>query len=84
YTCKCDQMTPQVSLYIDKPLYMEIKSIAEKRNTSISRVVNGMIQESIDNSWPEGYFDLFGSIDDETFKVPEELPWSLDTPRDPL
>jgi hypothetical protein len=77
-------MTPQVSLYIDKPLYMEIKSIAEKRNTSISRVVNGMIQESIDNSWPEGYFDLFGSIDDETFKVPEELPWSLDTPRDPL
>jgi len=74
---------PQVSLYIDQVLYMEIKIIAEKKNTSISRVVNGMIKENIDNSWPEGYFDLVGSLkdDDDPIELPKELPWSLDAPR---
>ena len=75
---------PQVSLYVDQDLYTEVKSIAEKKNMSLSRLYNDAMREYIDNSWPEGYFDLFGSIDDETFEVPEELPWSLDTPRDPL
>ena len=30
------------------------------------------------SSYPKGYFDLFGSIDDPTFVEPEELPLSLD------
>jgi len=73
---------PQVSLYIDQVLYMEIKIIAEKKNTSISRVVNGMIKENVENSWPDEFFDSLGTIDDETFDVPEELPWALDSPRE--
>jgi len=34
-----------------------------------------------DDSWPEEFFELIGSIDDDTFEVPEELPWSLDAKR---
>jgi hypothetical protein len=34
-----------------------------------------------DDSWPEEFFKLIGSIDDESFEVPEELPWSLDAKR---
>ena len=37
--------------------------------------------ESGDDSWPDRLFELVGSIDDETFEVPEELPWSLDSKR---
>ena len=64
---------PQVSLYIDQALYMEIKSIAEKKNTSMSRVVNDMIKESVDNRWPEGFFETyFGALKDDPLEEPEE------------
>ena len=76
---------PQLSLYIDQELYMEIKTIAEKKNTSISRVVNGMIKENLDNSWPEGFLDFYyGAMKDDPIEEPEEIPWSLDSPRETL
>ena len=75
---------PQVSLYLDKPLYKEVESIVKKRGVSMSSFVSGVLKEYIENGWPEGYFDLFGSIDDETFDVPEEIPWSFDSKRESL
>lgn len=30
------------------------------------------------DSYPKGYFDLFGSIDDPTFVEPEDIPMELD------
>lgn len=30
------------------------------------------------DSYPEGYFDLFGSCDDDSFVEPEELAWELE------
>jgi len=34
-----------------------------------------------DDRWPEEFFEAVGSIDDETFEVLEELPWSSDSKR---
>lgn len=75
---------PQVSLYIDQILYMELKAKAKEKGVSTSSYVNGVLKEHIDDDWPEGYFDLFGSVDDDSFEVPEELPWSLDAKRETL
>jgi len=36
--------------------------------------------KSHSSDYPEGFFDLFGSLADDPLEVPEELPWSLDTP----
>jgi hypothetical protein len=77
-------MPPQVSLYIDRILYMEIKSIAEKKKVPVSRYVSDTMREQIDKSWPDEFFESLGTIDDETFEIPEELPWSLDSPRETL
>jgi len=33
-----------------------------------------------DNKWPEGYFELFGSLKDETFIVPKDRHYSPDHP----
>ena len=73
---------PQVSMYIDRILYFEIKSIAEKKNVSLSKYVSDVLRKDIENSWPEGYFDLVGSLkdDDRPIELPEDLPWSLDAP----
>ena len=75
---------PQVSLYLDKPLYKEVESIVKKRGVSMSSFVSSVLKEYLENDWPEGYFDLFGSIDDETFDVPEDIPWSFDSKRETL
>ena len=75
---------PQVSLYIDKALYMELKSKAKDKGTSLSNFVSEVLREHVDDSWPEEFFEAIGSIDDETFEAPEELPWSLDAPRDEI
>lgn len=75
---------PQVSLYIDKILYMELKSKAKEKGTSLSNFVSEALKEHICDSWPEGYFDLFGSLKDDSFEIPEDLPWSLDPKREIL
>ena len=36
--------------------------------------------KSHSSDYPEGYFDLFGSLKDETFVVPEDRPYSPDYP----
>jgi len=38
----------------------------------------------VDDRWPKEFFETIGKIDDETFEVPEELPWSLDAKREPF
>jgi len=75
---------PQLSLYLDKPLYMELKTKAKEKEVSISNFVSEALRERIDNDYPEGFFDLFGCLADDPLEVPEELPWSLDAPRKPL
>ena len=36
------------------------------------------------DSYPEGYFDLFGSCDDDSFVEPEELSWELEKKKEQL
>ena len=65
---------------------MELKATASKKNVSLSSYVNGVLKEHLDDSWPEGYFDLIGSLkeDDDPLKLPEDLPDSMDAPRKTL
>jgi len=74
---------PQVSLYIDRVLYKEVESIAKNKGASMSSFVSGVLREYIDDSWPEGYFDLFGSMSGDPIEEPEDLPASLDSKREP-
>ncbi|MCL2785661.1 MAG: hypothetical protein FWD81_00345 [Methanomassiliicoccaceae archaeon] len=67
---------PQVSLYIDQALYMELRSKAKEKGTSLSSFVSDVLKEHLDNSWPEGFFDILGSWEGETIELPEDLPWS--------
>ena len=34
------------------------------------------------NSYPKGYFDLFGSVDDPSFVEPPELSWDLESKKE--
>lgn len=77
-------MSPQISLYFDEVLYKEVKCAAKKKEVSISSFVSEIVKEHLDDEWPEGYFDLIGSLRDDPLGLPEELPWELDSPREEL
>jgi hypothetical protein len=67
---------------MEDDLRKRLKFKAKEKGMSVSAFVNKVLRERFSDTWPEGYFDLFGAVKDDTFDVPEELPWSLDAPRE--
>ena len=63
--------------YEEQVNLMEVLVNAIKAGISRKKTAK-TVKKDCKNSYPKGYFDLFGSIDDPTFVEPEELPLSLD------
>lgn len=64
---------PQISLYVDEKTLKQIENAAKSEKKSISKWVSSKLKSSLHNKWPEGYFNLFGGIKDNTFTEPEDL-----------
>jgi hypothetical protein len=58
---------PQLSLYIDDSTLSKLKKTARLKKVSVSKWVSEKLRSSFAEGWPEGYFDLFASVDDATF-----------------
>jgi len=73
---------PRVSVYLNKEVYDKARSRAKEKGTSLSGYISNVLTERI-NGWPEGYFELIGSLYDDAdpIKLPEKLPWELNAPR---
>jgi hypothetical protein len=59
---------PQVSIYIDRQTLERIETVSRKENLSLSKVVTRSIRKYLNEAWPEGYSQLFGSIKDDSFR----------------
>ncbi|MBU1101216.1 MAG: toxin-antitoxin system, antitoxin component [Bacteroidetes bacterium] len=75
---------PQISLYIDEKTLKKIEVVASLENISLSKWVGSRIKEALDNNYPPKYFELFGSVKDDTLKEPEELYNSSDSTREEI
>ena len=75
---------PQLSLYFDEKTLKMVERAARLSNTSISKWVKGKVVESLENEWPDGYFELFGSIGDPSFEAPAEPDKTNAVPREEL
>lgn len=74
---------PQLSLYLDDETMANLRVDAAREGTSLSKYANKVIRErSALHGWPEDYWNLFGSLEDDSFKAPAELASSLDRPRE--
>jgi hypothetical protein len=73
---------PQISLYIDKDTLGRIEELAHMNNSSISKWVGTKLKSMIQDEYPEGFFSLFGAIDDDSFSRPSELSFGSDTTRE--
>ncbi len=74
---------PQLSLYLDEDSMEKVREEADRKDTTLSKYVSEVLHEYEDKThlWPEGFFDLYGACDDETFVEPPDIPFELDAPR---
>ena len=76
---------PHLNIYVEDNLLKYIKTSAKIQKLSMSKwIQNKIIANREKSKWPENYFDVFGSITDETFKRPKQPPLSADAPREEL
>jgi len=92
YTCFDDESLspekrktmPQISLYIDKETLEKVERAADNEQLSISKWVGKQLKKSLQANYPEDFQDLFGSIRDESFTIPDRKPADADAKRDSL
>ena len=75
---------PQLSLYVDNKMMKQLEAGASAGMLSISKYVSLTLRDYFSSNWPVGYFDLFGSIDDDTFKEHKDQDTSDDLRREEL
>lgn len=76
---------PQLTIYLDAEQEALVREAARREGKSLSRWAGEQFAKVLGvGHWPEGYFELFGSVDDESFGMVEEIPKSLDTKREKL
>lgn len=69
----------QFTIDVDVEMEKAIRNAAKRDALSVSQWIKEKLQSAaVLSSWPSGYMDLLGSIDDPTFTAPEELNRELD------
>ncbi len=72
---------PQLSLYLDKTTLKMLEKAAKINNTSVSKWVRDHVVQALRDKWPDGYFQLFGAVDDISFGAPSAQETISLTPR---
>lgn len=73
---------PQVSLYLNDSAFGVLKKSVAQEKRSVSSFVSELIMNHEEKaSWPTGYWaDVYGSLSDESFRVPDDIEESFDGP----
>ena len=73
---------PQLSLYLDEASMQQLRERARDEGVSLSKYAGAAIEQRVGSTgWPEGYWELYGSIDDESLAAPADLDFARDRPR---
>ena len=64
----------QVTIYLKEEVHSEIREAAEREGMSLSKWASKhLLTAAKSGGWPTGFFELFGSVADESFAEPAEL-----------
>ena len=75
---------PQLSIYVNKEMRKKIERAAKIERCSVSSWARNKLARAIENTWPEGYFEIFGALADQDFERPPQGSFRDDTPRESL
>ena len=67
---------PQVSLYLEQDILDNARRSARFENISLSKYVSRTLARNSGSGWPEGYWELFGALDDDSFSRSEDTPFN--------
>jgi len=65
----------QLHFYLPDSLAEKIKDKAEKAHLSVSKYMAELAKREVENEWPEGYFELFGTWHGEELKRHDQLSY---------
>jgi len=74
----------QLTIYLPDNILKKISSLAKSESESVSSWVKNKLLSSIEDTWPENYFDLFGSLKDSDISRPKELNFKNDSKKEVL
>lgn len=74
----------QLTIYLDDETRDRIEKAARDAETSVSSWVKERLVRTLDTEWPEGYFELFGTLADVDLERPPQPPAEADRERQPL
>lgn len=75
----------QVTIYLDEGTLRKVKQAARGAHQSFSKWVKLHLEGTCRPTWPQHYFELFGSLAKEgSFKRPKQPSLSLDVRRQAL
>ncbi len=72
---------PQLNLYVNDELLKKIEAAARMADTSISKWVRNRLVGTMSKTWPEGYFDVFGSLGEVDLARPSQGDLANDAAR---
>ncbi len=76
---------PHLNIYVGEDLLRQIKTTAKIEKISMSKLIQNKISNVFNKAdWPENYFDIFGSLDENDLKRPEQTAAKFDVPRESL
>ena len=75
---------PQLNIYVDEVTRRKIRAAARKDRSSLSKWARKAFNSALRDSWPEGYFELFGALKDVDIRRPNQGRFEDDAPREPL
>jgi hypothetical protein len=74
----------QISIQLDARTLKALEIIASRNQTSVSTWIKDRIRIGLKQDWPENYFSLFGSLDEDDLIEPPEIPFEYETQREHL
>jgi len=63
---------PQLHCYVPEDLAKQLQEKANQAHLSLSKYLAMLVKKDIDKQWPDAYFDLYGSWEDEAIQRPDQ------------
>ncbi len=74
----------QLTVYVDETTFKRIEMAAKHDHESISKWVKKRLAHAFLSTWPDRYFELFGSLAEESLERPRQGKFSHDVRREKL
>lgn len=74
----------QISFQLDARTLKAVEMTAARNHTSVSKWIRDRIRIGLKQEWPENYFSLFGSLEEDDLTEPPEVPFEYEAQREHL